>query len=191
MRRRHIVLISLFVACSAAFGCNGAAPTEPGRLHLEAADRGPAAADLGIPLSGLWAGTITFSGYDSLGSDSFPPPCDGPHPMSVVLHEDGDAVTGRFQSCAGTVEIDARISETSLSGTMGVFGKISGGITNGRIQFRTIETVVVDDNDSARHSNGDGHFISSTVSLSRASMVERSSPVPADAGRSTRQLGRR
>lgn len=165
-------------------GCDRAAPTEPGGglVHIdEAAVNAPVSG-----LSGAWAGTITFLGFDDGEGNSVIPPCDGASSITVTLNQDGDSLTGQFQSCAGLVAIRGMVFGTEIAGSLDGatgqgYGKISGTVSANRIRFRTTQGI----DNAPRDHDGDEVFTSSRVDLHR---VQRMSPVAVGGARSPRVL---
>lgn len=147
-------------------------------------------------LSGLWKGTIVFHAYNNLEGDSAPSPCEGTEAIGVALSQNGERLTGHFESgCAGTLEIQGVVIGAQVSGTLASasgpgFGRIFGTVSSGRIRFRTVQTTD-DEDDNGRDNDGDSSFTSTDVDLSPAPSTVRLRPLVAESTRSPRALAPR
>lgn len=175
MKRRRAVLLAVVVGTWGSMGCDKAAPTEPDRALAQMRPQKVAAPAPLPELAGGWSGTITFH---SFAGDSQGFACNGAAPVSLVLEQDGSALTGRFRTaCSGELVIRGAVAGGGLSGSLDVvggisLGRISGSISSSHIAFKTRTTIAEDET-----HKGQAPMVSSEVDLHRQESAAREHPV--------------
>jgi hypothetical protein len=181
MKRRHAIVLAMALGTVGSIGCDKAAPTEPARSLADMRIAKVVAQP--TDLSGSWSGTITFHAFES---DTEVLPCDGTASMRVNLRQDGESLSGRFETaCAGEVAIRGVVNSIRILGLLDGsnghnYGSIDGTASSSGIRFQTHKRI--DKNRGA---------ITAEVDLHRSQLAERTSPIVVDSGRSPRALAAR
>jgi hypothetical protein len=182
-----------FVGCNGANTVTGVDSRSGGTRFAESPQK---VASPPASLSGMWSGTIKLHAYLGAEHGNVVLPCGGIASILIYLSQDGQRLTGQFQSgCAGMLEIHGVVVGDRISGTLDSargqdYGKIYGTVSASQIAFWTM--LYIDEHgDGTPDTDGDGSVRSSDVELHRSMPSERETPIRVASGRSPRVLAPR